>query len=183
MTLNIRTSRELDKATIEEIHVKAFGGDDGPEIVNLLNTLCKDITALPLLSLVAVVNGQIGGHILFSKAAIVGNVRPVAARIMAPLAVSPELQKTGLGGGLIKKGFELLKEVGVDLVFVLGYPDYYHRFGFTSAGTVGFNAPYPIPAKNADAWMVIALRSGIIGSFEGEVQCADALNRPEYWRE
>jgi predicted N-acetyltransferase YhbS len=73
--------------------------------------------------------------------------------------------------------------MGVELVFVLGHPGYYPRFGFKPAGVLGFEAPYPIPEKHADAWMVRELRAGIIGSVRGKVVCADTLSRPEYWRE
>jgi putative acetyltransferase len=72
---------------------------------------------------------------------------------------------------------------GVELVFVLGHPGYYPRHGFTPAGVLGFHAPYPIPEKNADAWMVQELHPGVIGRARGKILCADAINRPEYWRE
>jgi putative acetyltransferase len=71
----------------------------------------------------------------------------------------------------------------VDLVFVLGHPAYYPRFGFSPAGARGLDAPYPIPQKNAEAWMVRELRPGVIGDCSGRVICADALADPEYWRE
>ncbi len=170
-------------ANIEQIHFKAFGSDEGSEIVLLVRSLFKDKTALPLLSLVALVNDQIVGHILFSNAHIVGTAKSVSARILAPLAVSPEFQNSGIGGSLIEKGLQSLEEEGVDLVFVLGHPDYYPRSGFKPAGDRGFSAPYPIPEKNAEAWMVRTLPTGSAESMEGEVQCADALNRPELWRE
>ena len=66
---------------------------------------------------------------------------------------------------------------------MLGYPEYYLRHGFKPAGSLGFEAPYPIPDKNADAWMVQALHPNVIGSVCGKVICADTLNKPEYWRE
>jgi putative acetyltransferase len=95
----------------------------------------------------------------------------------------PDAQKQGIGGKLIRQGLELLSVSRVDLVFVLGHPEYYPRFGFTPAGRLGFEAPYPIPDKHANAWMVQALRPGVIDTASGKVICADALNKPEYWRE
>ena len=77
----------------------------------------------------------------------------------------------------------LLSLLALKLVFVLGHPEYYPRFGFTPAGRLGFEAPYPIPDELAGAWMVQALRSGVIGIISGKVICADALNKPEHWRE
>lgn len=103
--------------------------------------------------------------------------------ILAPLAVIPDFQKLGIGGKLIETGLEILSKSGTDLVFVLGYPEYYTRFGFKPATCLGFEAPYPIPAKHADAWMVQSLSQDVIGSVSGKVVCANTLNKPEYWRE
>ena len=76
-----------------------------------------------------------------------------------------------------------MSESGVELVFVLGHPEYYPRHGFTPAGALGFEAPYPIPDEHAEAWMVQELRPGVIGSVCGRVICADMLNKPEHWHE
>jgi predicted N-acetyltransferase YhbS len=89
----------------------------------------------------------------------------------------------GVGTRLIEAGLTELKQVGVDLVFVLGHPGYYPRCGFTPAGVLGFEAPYPIPEKNAAAWMVQDLSGAAIGKVSGKVGCAAALDRPAYWRE
>ena len=103
--------------------------------------------------------------------------------MLAPLAVHPDVQARGIGGRLVVEGLGRLKRAGVGLVFVLGHPGYYPRFGFIEAGANGFSAPYPIPPENAAAWMVQALRPGLLGAVPGRVVCADALDKPEYWRE
>ena len=103
--------------------------------------------------------------------------------ILAPLAVIPEYQRQGIGGKLIGAGIDIISKTGVGLVFVLGHPGYYPRHGFKPAGVLGFKAPYPIPEKDAGAWMVRELRPDIIGKAEGSVICSKALDRPEYWRE
>ncbi|MES9857655.1 MAG: hypothetical protein ABW166_13785 [Sedimenticola sp.] len=76
-----------------------------------------------------------------------------------------------------------LKDSGVELVFVLGHPDYYLRSGFNPAGVLGYEAPYHIPEEHAGAWMVQELCSGIIGKVKGKVQCSDVLSQPQHWRE
>ncbi|MCP4693940.1 MAG: N-acetyltransferase [Desulfobacterales bacterium] len=103
--------------------------------------------------------------------------------ILAPLAIIPGAQGKGVGGKLIVEGLRQLTESNMDLVFVLGHPGYYPKFGFKPAGAVGFEAPYPIPEKDAAAWMVQELRPGVIGSLSGKIICADALHQPEHWRE
>ena len=181
--MQIRESIESDKAEISGIHIKAFGKEKGPEIVSLVNDLFDDKTAMPLLSLVAVEDDKIIGHILFIKADVIQIAESVSARILAPLAVLPDAQKKDVGGQLIKEGLSQLKLSEVELVFVLGHPDYYPRSGFFPAGAQGLEAPYPIPEEHAGAWMVQELCPGVIGQVKGKVRCSEVLNQPEHWRE
>lgn len=181
--MKIRKSTESDKADIEKIHIQAFGDEKGPEIATLVNGLLGDQTAKPILSLIAVKNNKSIGHIIYTKVRVSKTDQTVSAQILAPLAVLPETQSQGIGGQLIKNGLKLLRESGVELVFVLGHPDYYPRYGFKPAGAFGFEAPYPIPEEHAGAWMVQALCPGIIGRVRGKIQCSDVLNQPEHWRE
>ena len=182
-SLEIRKSSTLDGTEIEKIHIKAFGKEKGPEIADLVDGLFNDETARPSLSLVAVEGDQLIGHILFTNATLTQTTEPVSAQILAPLAVLPDTQRRGVGGQLIEEGLTRLKETGVELVFVLGHPEYYPRYGFKPAGKKGYEAPYPIPEEHAGAWMVQELRAGIIGRITGKVRCSDVLNQPEHWRE
>lgn len=181
--LNIRQSTASDNAIIQTIHVQAFGKDKGPEIADLVDGLLSDETARPLLSLIAFDHNKAVGHILFTKAHLNQTDEAVAIQLLAPLAVLPEAQSDGVGGLLIKEGLRLLKDAGVDLVFVLGHPGYYPKYGFTPAGVLGLDAPYPIPEEHAGAWMVQALAEGVIGRVKGQVQCSDVLDQPQHWRE
>ena len=179
----IRKSIESDTLEIENIHTKAFGEKKGPEIAELVRGLFNDKTAMPLFSLVAIEGEKIVGHILYTKVKIIQTMEPVSAQILAPLAILPDFQNKGIGAQLIREGLNLLKDSGVELVFVLGHPGYYPRTGFITAGALGFDAPYHIPEEHAGAWMVQELCSGIMGRIKGAVQCSDVLNQPEHWRE
>lgn len=172
------TTNDLD--TVLDIERRAFGYD---KEAHLVADLLGDPSASPQLSLLASVDGQYVGHILFTAAHVAGAQMPVTATILAPLAVRPDVQDQGIGGALVKEGLRLQKASGIDLVFVLGHPGYYPRYGFQPAGRLGFDAPYPIPEIHADAWMVQELRDGVFGSVLGRVVCADTLKRPEHWRE
>ena len=181
--MEIRKSAESDKPEIGNIHIQAFGEEKGPEIADLVKGMMNDKTAIPLLSLVAVEDNKIIGHILFTKAEITETTESVSIQILAPLAVLPDVQSKGIGGQLIKEGLIQLKESGVELVFVLGHPDYYPRSGFIPAGELGYEAPYPIPEEHAGAWMVQELSNDVIGRVRGKIQCSEVLNQPEHWRE
>lgn len=180
--LNTRETLSSDKKTIVDIHTQAFGKEEGPIIAKLVQDLFNDSTALPLFSLLGFLDNKPAGHILFTKVSI-DRFPKTAAQILAPLAVLPEVQKKGIGKQLIHSGLDLLASKGVELVFVLGHPEYYPKCGFTPAGVLGFDAPYSIPEKNADAWMVAELKNGAMKKGGGVIQCAKALDHPEYWRE
>lgn len=183
MDIKIRGTRESDTAALLEIIAAAFGelGSDEKENVNLVKNLLKDPSAQPIISLIASVGDQPAGHILFTRVEIDNSRQPVKASILAPLAVHPAHQNRGIGGLLILEGLTRLKKQGGELVFVLGHPDYYSRFGFMPAGLEKFQAPFPIPPEHADAWMVQELQPGVLTNSSGKVVCAAALDDPRYW--
>ncbi|MFP4030524.1 MAG: GNAT family N-acetyltransferase [Desulfococcaceae bacterium] len=181
--MSIQIAPSTDLPAVREVERLAFGPEQAPEIVAFVEALLNDPTAEPRLSLLAHKNDRPVGHILFTHARISTSDEAPSAAILAPLAVIPEFQSQGIGGRLIQDGSRRLWESGVDLVFVLGNPGYYPCYGFQPAGVHGLDAPYPILEKNADAWMVRALWPGVLGNVKGSVICADALDRPEYWRE
>lgn len=182
--MHIRESADSDLHEVLRIEREAFGYDKEAELVR---DLLADPTAEPRLSLLAYENDDQGekpiGHILFTAARLEETGDKATIALLAPLAVVPDSQNRGVGGALIKQGLKQLTAAGVDLVFVLGHPDYYPRHGFRPAGTRGFSAPYPIPEKHAGAWMVQELRPGIIGTVQGRVRCAEMLDKPQHWRE
>lgn len=178
--MNIREATVEDLDDVLEVERLAFGHDKEAELVN---ELLVDQTARPLISLLAYAGDRAVGHVLFSSASLIDSQNELKISLLAPLAVVPDMQGVGIGGILIQRGLETLKESGVELVFVLGHPGYYPKHGFSPAGVLGFEAPYPIPVEHADAWMVKGLQPGVIGSASGTVTCAEALQKPEHWRE
>jgi predicted N-acetyltransferase YhbS len=183
MSLEIRKALKSDWQPISDVVMAAFGNAQGEEIADLITDLLQDPSAHPLLSLIATSRDQVVGHVLFTKTRIKSAQQRVSSAILSPLAVHPEHQNQSIGGELIKAGLKQLQAAGVELVFVLGHPDYYPKYGFSAAGIRGFNAPYPIPPENADAWMVRELHPGALERVSGQVSCADTLSDPKYWRE
>ncbi|NIR96438.1 MAG: N-acetyltransferase [Gammaproteobacteria bacterium] len=180
MNLQVRKAFESDKQAISDVVIAAFGDVQGQDIADLITDLWADPSAQPLISLVVTADDNVIGHILFTSARIKHSQRVVSSAILALLSVHPEYQSQGIGGQLIKEGLKQLKATGVELVFVLGYPGYYPKYGFSAAGIKGFDAPYPIPPENSGAWMVRELHPGIIEYVSGQVICAEALNDPEH---
>ena len=174
----IREATSEDKATLLHVHTLAFGQD---EEALLVEALLSDPSAQPILSLLAEHNGAVVGHVLFTRVELGGSARPMPAAILAPLAVVPSAQRSGVGRSLIERGCEILASRGVRLLFVLGDPTYYNKHGFTAALPHGLQAPYEIQPEAA--WMVRALTGSVIGSMQATVRCAEALAPEKYWRE
>ena len=177
-----RIATEDDRERILAVHRNAFGDEEGPVIANLVEEMLADPSGEPIFSLVAEMGDELVGHVLFTSVTVEPNSE-VSAQILAPLAVASDRHGQGIGSQLVQDGFAHLQQSGVELVFVLGYPDYYSRFGFAPAGARGFEAPYPILPKNADAWMVHELASGAIKRYEGKIRCCGALDHQQYWIE
>jgi putative acetyltransferase len=175
----IRETSDSDINDILFVERNAF--NSGKE-ADLTRELLADPTAKPLLSLMAFIDGAPAGHILFTAAHFL-DAPKIEVSFLAPLAVIPRFQRQGVGSALVKNGLEILSKLGVRLVFAVGHPEYYPRFGFTPAGKFGFGTPHPFPEEHADAWMVNVLRPDVVGSVSGKLICCEALNKPEIWRE
>lgn len=175
----IRQGLDADLESVVSVQMAAFGTD---EEAILAKNLIADPTAGPVVSMLAFDDDKPVGSALFTNARLEPEA-DLRLSILAPVAVVPEFQNRGIGGKMIEAGLKVLSDRGTDLVFVLGHPTYYVRFGFSPAGRLGFDATYPIAEEHADAWMVLELGPGTIGRVRGRVVCADALNRPEYWQE
>lgn len=174
----IREAAPADRTAVLQVHRLAFGHDEEGELVD---ALLADPSARPMLSLLAEDRAGIVGHVLFTRVELVGPENPPAASILAPLAVVPSAQRSGVGRSLIEAGCERLAGRGVGLVFVLGDPAYYGRRGFTAAVPHGLRAPYDIEPESA--WRVRALAGQVLGDIRATVRCADALAPEKYWRE
>jgi putative acetyltransferase len=133
----IREEKPGDAAAIEKLHRAEFSGNAEADLVEEMRGSGK-----VLLSLVAEDGGKIVGHILYSKIAVDG-VENAAA--LGPIAIDDGHQKRGLGSQLIEEAHRRLPAMGTVIVFVLGDPAYYRRFGFSAQQATAFHTPYDGP--------------------------------------
>ncbi len=179
--IEIKETGLNDFNNIMEVEEQAFGYD---KEARLTADLLNDKTAKPILSLLAFYKDEAIGHVLFTRVYLDEMTNQPLMHILAPLAIKPDYQKQGIGGLLIKEGLKRLKEMGSEMVFVLGHTEYYPKLGFVpDAKKIGFSAPFPIPEKFADAWMVQSLNLEGFQNRTGKIICANELNKPEHWRE
>ncbi|MGY6562878.1 MAG: GNAT family N-acetyltransferase [Luteibaculaceae bacterium] len=142
----LRQETRDDFKEVFELNHIAFGQENEAKLVDALR---KNQTAfVPELSIVAVDKNKIVGHILFTKIGIKDGEGKLNESLgLAPMAVKPELQKSGIGGQLIRKGFEVAKELGFKSIIVLGHEHYYPKFGFQPADKWKIKAPFDVPSN------------------------------------
>lgn len=164
--ITIRQETKGDFKEVFEVNHIAFGQDNEAKLVDALRN--NPTVFVPELSLVATDNNnKIVGHILFTKINIKndkGNINESLG--LAPMAVKPELQKSGIGGQLIRKGLEVSKDLGFTSVIVLGHEHYYPKFGFEPANKWDIKAPFDVPAT---VFMAIELVKGGLKNISGTV--------------
>lgn len=141
--MTLRVEQVGDRAAVAEVNRAAFGGKRGDEhgnvVARLVDSLRRDDP--DALSLVAEEDGRIVGHTMFTRTLLDAPERLVPIKVLSPLAVAPERQRTGIGSALVREGLRRLDEAGVPLVFLEGDPAYYSRLGFVVAGELGFRKP------------------------------------------
>ena len=141
MNLAIRREGASDHEAIRQVNQLAFGRDDEARLVDALRD-----GGYVHLSLVAEVDGNVVGHILFSELPIITESGVVAALALAPMAVAPEQQRRGIGSRLVERGLDACREDGHRIVIVLGHPEFYPRFNFSAELARPLASPFSMPA-------------------------------------
>jgi putative acetyltransferase len=161
--ITIRPETLEDSIVIYEVNKLAFGQENEARLVENIRQAANFNSKL---SLVAIKNEKVVGHLLFSPIIIQASKDDIPALALAPLAVCPEFQNQGIGSELVKRGLNDCKGLGHKVVVVIGHPNYYTRFGFSSATTKGLSAPFPVADE---AFMIVELVPGTVDGISGIV--------------
>ena len=140
MTLAVRPETPDDDEGIRAVHLAAFPTTAEADLVARLH---EDFDSE--ISLVAEQGGKIVGHAMLSRMSVSGDGRAFRALGVGPVAVRPDMQGGGVGSELIRAALAVAGALGEEVVFVLGEPDYYARFGFSAEAAAPFDSPYSGP--------------------------------------
>ena len=158
----VRHEERQDIAAIRYVNEQAFGGAGEANAIDALRD-----RGVAMLSLVAVIDDRVVGHLLFTPAAIESADHTWPALGLAPLAVLPEYQRQGIGTALMKAGLAECAQLGHERIIVLGHPAYYPRFGFQRASQYGIRFEFEAPDE---ACMILALSPGALDGVSGVAQ-------------
>jgi len=160
MPISIRPESPADLEAIRQVHRLAFGQDEEARLVDALRD-----GGYVQVSLVAERDEQIVAHVLFSDLPIITDSGTVPALALAPMAVVPKFQRQGIGSELVRRGLNVCREQGHRIVIVLGHPDFYPRFGFSSDLAQPLQSPF-----SGEAWMALELVPGALDGVAGHVE-------------
>lgn len=170
--MKIRSATPEDLTAVSGIHRKAFAacdlGHNGE--AELVLALHEDGDAV--CSLIAEKEGQIIGHVLFSRMTVEADGQPLRAAGLAPVSVLPDAQQAGIGAALIDAGLAQLKADGFQISFVLGHPGYYPRFGYRAELASPYKSLFAGPH-----FMALHLDSALALPQRGKAEYAPAFTR------
>lgn len=167
--MKIRQETPQDFQAVYEINHLAFEQEGESQLIEKIR---KGKTFVRELSLVAVQNEKVIGHILFSKIKIIGE-QSYPSLTLAPMAVHPDFQNKGIGSKLVIAGLQIAKNLSFEHVIVLGHKDFYPNFGFQKASKWGVQCPFEVPD---DHFMAIELLEGSLENKGGFVKYPPVFN-------
>jgi predicted N-acetyltransferase YhbS len=171
MNILIRSEKKSDYRDIKEITDLAFKQENEGLMIRKLRENPKYIEDL---SLVAIVDEKIVGHILFFPVDIKNESRINTTLSLAPISVHPDFQNKKIGSLLIKAGLKKASELGFSSAIVVGHANYYPRFGFKPASLWNIKPPFEIPDK---VFMALELK------LEGLKDCSGVVEFPNEYQE
>jgi putative acetyltransferase len=122
--------------------------------------------AAPIISLVAVVDDRIVGHIIFSPMTLQSDPT-LFVMALGPVAVMPDHQRRGIGSALVRAGLDECRRLGCAAIFLIGHAAYYPRFGFVPASRFGITSEYDV---RDEVFLALELNEGALREQEGIIR-------------
>lgn len=176
--INIRLFQKADLISVLKVIETSFSDEENEEISQFAFDLSTETSSPLIMSLLTEVDNQIIGYVSYSPIFLKSDTS-ISGYILAPLAVSTEYQKQGVGRKLINHGIDILTKAGVGVLLVYGDSDYYGRFRFNEEIGRLFVPPYPL--EYPFGWTGMMLDRNAIPEMPINFKCVAALSKPELW--
>ena len=160
--VEIRPEQPGDEPAIRHVNDEAFGEPEESGIVDAVRAAKRSV-----ISLVAVLGGEIVGHILFTPVTRDPGAQESRILALGPMAVLPDLQQKGIGSKLVEAGLRECAQRGYGAVIVIGHPTYYPRFGFRPGSEYHLRSNFDVPDE---VFMVAELEPGALDRVTGLVR-------------
>ncbi|WP_421118954.1 GNAT family N-acetyltransferase [Aquihabitans daechungensis] len=135
--LVIRAEQTDDVGAVRTLVADAFGDD---ALAVLLDDLRTSVAWLDL-SFVAELDGEIVGHVAYTRAWVDDPAELIDVLVLSPLSIRPDHASKGIGTALVIESLDQLADRDEPLVFLEGDPGYYSRLGFVAGEPLGFRSP------------------------------------------
>lgn len=165
--LIIRLEQPEDYHAVEHLTRKAFWNHHVPGCDEhyLAHVLRASESFVRELDFVAVINDEIVGNIMYTRAKIAcDNGEEVPVLCFGPLSVLPQMQGKGIGSALVRHSLEEARKLGFSAVLIYGDPAFYSRLGFAAAEAFGIGTP---DDYYADALQALELVAGALREKRG----------------
>ncbi len=160
----ILPQRPHDPAHFDSLLERTFGDGRLKKTVYRLREGIGDLAELRFVA----INGE--RHLLASLRFWPILIEGAPAILLGPLAVEPVLQGRGIGKALVRHGLNEARRLGHRICAVVGEPEYYGPFGFTSAVAAGLILPGPVDPRR---FQVLELRPGALEGLRGVIGRAE----------
>jgi len=178
--IHMRLERPCDHYNVEYLTREAFSktfDEEKQEFCDehlLVHRLRKSASFVPELNYIAEINGNIAGHIIYSKSRIIDD-KDNAHKVLTfgPLSVLPEYQNQGIGKALMRHSFKAARDMGYRAIVIYGHPGYYPKVGFRRSAEFGIETP---DGKTFDAFMVLPLYEAALDGIQGRHHLDSAYN-------
>ncbi len=167
MNIRIRKTEKSNYFETEYLTREVFWNlyQSGCDVHLVLHNLRKSDNYVEELDLIAVLNGDIIGHIISTQAKVIDeqNIEHEVLCI-GPIAVAKSMQSKGVGSKLMNYTISQARELGYKGMILFGNPDYYHRFGFRNAKEFGISTK---DNQNFDPFMALELKENSLNTITG----------------
>lgn len=171
---------ESKSLEVIELFRKVFseseGQAEGQVIADFVTNLIATTAPEDLKGCTAEINQTVVGCIFFSRLTVPSGQ---IAFILSPVAISSDMQRTGIGQKLINYGLDHLRSLNVNLAFTYGDPSYYSKTGFEQISEHIVKAPCPL--SQPIGWLAQSLDGQVSEPMAGPTKCVEALNDPSLW--